>query len=262
MTQIFTQKKEIQAWLFSMLPEFEKATKLFDITPEGVVNIYTNVNLSHAQLTHLPIQFGYVLGSFDVSHNKLTTLKGAPSQVGISFNCSDNELTDLIGGPTMVSKEYICRHNQLTTLEGISQKMNRLDASYNQLTDLNHLPKDILDDCVLTFNPLSNLSEINSLIGGFLYLDKSQDISIEWLRDTFDSCGTGLVLFFLEQEKVEGLGLSFEINDPQYGKRFASHVMVKNKNEIFEKMQIFLEQKQLDKALQKNLPHPKQIQKI
>jgi hypothetical protein len=63
------------------------------------------------------IQFGTVVGGFDVQKNNLKTLRGCPKRViGTNnlkgnFKCNNNQLTSLEGGPQRVDGNYLCFDN-------------------------------------------------------------------------------------------------------------------------------------------------------
>ena len=90
----------------------------YTVNPDGTVDVKGSVNLSHKNLTRLPLQFGKVSGDFYCNDNQLTTLEGCPTEVGRGFNCYNNQLTTLEGCPTSVGGAFNCQDNQLTTLEG------------------------------------------------------------------------------------------------------------------------------------------------
>ena len=63
------------------------------------------------------IQFGTVIGGFDISDNQLKTLRGCPKKVvGTenlkgNFKCSNNKLMTLEDGPRHVDGNYVCHNN-------------------------------------------------------------------------------------------------------------------------------------------------------
>ena len=83
----------------------------------GVVDVDGDVYLIKP-ISHLPVKFGTVRGSFYCGDNQLTNLEGAPRHVGGYFNGCRNRLTSLEGAPDHVGEDFDCYDNQLTNLEG------------------------------------------------------------------------------------------------------------------------------------------------
>jgi hypothetical protein len=103
----------------------------------GLVNVNGDVDLSHRELTKLPIQFGQVTGFFDCSNNQLTSLDGSPHKVH-NFDCSYNNLTDLAGSPKEVGGGFYCsNNNKLTSLVGAPELIE--DIFYCLITPIHSI---------------------------------------------------------------------------------------------------------------------------
>ena len=85
----------------------------YTINPDGSIDVYGDVDLSHKGLTELPLRFNRVSGYFDCGSNNLTTLKGSPRWVGGIFACSRNQLTSLEFSPEYVGGWFSCEFNDL-----------------------------------------------------------------------------------------------------------------------------------------------------
>ena len=110
----------------------------YTVHPDGTVDVYGDIDLTHKNLTRLPLKFGKVSGHFFCPYNQLTTLEGCPTSVGGGFFCFDNQLTTLEGCPTEVVGSFWCDNNQLTTLEGCPKRVGGyFSCSYNPLTIIN-----------------------------------------------------------------------------------------------------------------------------
>lgn len=133
--KIYKTKNSIEKWLKNM-----QITQYL-IHDDLVVDVKTNVYLNNKNLQFLPIQFGTILGSFEmngnllfslegspkivegefsVMNNCLTTLKGSPQKVRHSFLVSLNNLTTLENGPETVGGNYVCVNNNIQTLKGFT----------------------------------------------------------------------------------------------------------------------------------------------
>ena len=105
-------KTDIKNWLNKC------KVKNYTINDDFTVDVEGGVNLDYKKLTHIPVQFGSVTGSFYCMHNQLITLEGCPHIVGGDFSCSRNKLTNLLGSPKTVSGNFSCYENTLNTLQG------------------------------------------------------------------------------------------------------------------------------------------------
>lgn len=128
---------------------------------DGKVNLSGEFNASSMDLRDLlGIEFGEILGDFDISDNNLTSLKGCPQKVEGSFNCSLNFLNTLKGGPISVSNKYICSNNSLFNLDFIAQDFYSLFAVGNYIETLGKLPAEISGNFYISSNPT-----LKSLVG-------------------------------------------------------------------------------------------------
>lgn len=127
----------------------------------GKVNLSGEFNASSMDLRDLlGIEFGKILGDFDISDNYLTSLKGCPKKVEGSFNCSLNFLNSLKGGPVSVSNSYSCSNNSLFNLDFIAQNFSDLFAVGNQIETLGKLPAEISGNFYISSN-----RTLKSLVG-------------------------------------------------------------------------------------------------
>jgi len=113
--QLLKKPEEITAWLNSMgIPGYQLKP---DAKYGYVVNAYEEVDLSYKNLTHIPVQFGSIMGSFYCQHNQLTSLLGCPQSVDFVFDCSNNLLTSLEFAPNMTGDDFDCSHNCIASLD-------------------------------------------------------------------------------------------------------------------------------------------------
>ena len=119
-------------------------------------NVLKSVDLSHKNLTEIPIKFNIVQGSFYCQFNKLTSLKNSPKIVQCvnnvqcinnfkgKFWCFNNHLSSLKNCPKIVGGEFFCFHNQLTSLKYCPKEIK--DNFYcfgNKLTSYKYSPKEL-----------------------------------------------------------------------------------------------------------------------
>lgn len=104
---MLTEQKEIRSWLN------HHNIRNFSINTNLVVNVSSDVDLSNQKLTHIPVQFGIINGSFDCSDNQLASLKGSPSRVHGNFFCDSNLLTHLEFCPKKVEGRFDCSFNKI-----------------------------------------------------------------------------------------------------------------------------------------------------
>ena len=134
----------------------EYGIRNYTVNPDGTVDVDGDVDLTHKNLTRLPLKFGKVSGDFDCKYNQLTTLEGCPTEVGGDFYCYGNKLTTLKGGPKRVGGGFSCAMNNLTTLEGCPKVGARFNCYGNQLTIINWNDVYTLNPTFLNFgnNPI------------------------------------------------------------------------------------------------------------
>lgn len=124
-----------------------------------VVNVIGNVILKQEKLTHLPIQFCSIKGSFDISGNELTTLKGSPWEVYGPFYAHDNPLSNLDDAPQDVA-EFSCSG------EIILEAIVKLDCeiAFNFIHGEKNIEKLIPE--------LKNLYTYDKTYQGWVFVDK------------------------------------------------------------------------------------------
>lgn len=94
----FKTKEQIENWLY--LHKIKNAI----IHDNLIVDIHGDVNLKDKNLHFLPLQFGYVSGTFNMSDNKLRTLKGSPLEVGEDFIFDSNKIKSLQYAPQKIGQ--------------------------------------------------------------------------------------------------------------------------------------------------------------
>jgi hypothetical protein len=85
--------------------------------------------------SHLPVQFGTVLGNFDISYNSFTSLIGSPKKVLGSFDCIFNNLSNMLHSPVFVGQDFDCGYNFLPHESGTVPTCT--------IGDLEGLPREI-----------------------------------------------------------------------------------------------------------------------
>jgi len=184
MTEFYSTQKEIDAWLQAA------GVKNYTINADMSVDVEGGVNLSKKNLTHIPVNFRHVSGSFLCEENQLVSLKGSPQSVGRVFNCSNNLLTSLLYGPKTVGASYICERNQLTSLQYIATTINHvrqmgfyhnpsINCSYNQLSNLEHSPQHTSSSFWCAYNRLETLEGCPGSVGGAFNVSNNQLSSLE-----------------------------------------------------------------------------------
>jgi len=105
----------------------------FDLDPKNyeiddhTVNVPSMSVRSLARMTHLPVQFGYVQGFFDVSGSGLINLAGCPHTVHGGFYARSLQIVNLVGGPKQVKGQYWCTENPLLkSLEGAPESVSEM----------------------------------------------------------------------------------------------------------------------------------------
>lgn len=128
MSQFLKDRKAIHKWLN------KKQITDYKLSDDLIVDVMSDVNLRHQDLTSLPIQFGKIMGSFDISHNQLKSLEGSPHTVAKIFNCSFNQLTNLTFAPHTIFETLNCSNNQIVDLSTFTNKQCEiLDCSRNPI---------------------------------------------------------------------------------------------------------------------------------
>lgn len=133
-------RKSIEKWLK------DYGITYYVIHDDLVVDVKSSIDLSDKKITHLPIQFGVVEGSFDIMKNLLTTLEGMPLVVKGQCNVMNNKLTSLKGSPTKILGSFF--------------------VSLNKLTSLAEGPQWVRENFVCVNNPIETLRGFNTLFGG------------------------------------------------------------------------------------------------
>jgi hypothetical protein len=130
--------------------------KKYTINEDGMVDVDGSVDLSHRNLTEIPIKFGVVKGNFNVKGNNLLSLKNCPREVNGTFDCSFNKQLTLLKWGPKEAQSYYCNYCDLKSLEGAPNEiLYDFNCSYNSnLTSLKYGPKIVGDyncsNCNLT----------------------------------------------------------------------------------------------------------------
>lgn len=117
-------KDEIENWLF------KHHIKNFIINDDLTVDINGDVNLKDKSLYLIPIQFGVVLGTFDISDNNLFSLKGAPFKVGEDFVCDSNKLKTLKFAPIKIGKLCYVVDNPIRKIKQLNIECEEIEFGY------------------------------------------------------------------------------------------------------------------------------------
>lgn len=75
------------------------------------MNSASSVDLSHLELTHIPVKFHIIEGNFNCSHNHLTALTVAPIEIIESFYYYHNKISTLRKFKTKIGHNFNCTHN-------------------------------------------------------------------------------------------------------------------------------------------------------
>lgn len=129
----YNTKEQIKKWIDRYY------VKNYTISDDLIVDVDYSIDmLVEKPITHLPFQFGYVNGDFDMENHSLRSLKGVPHAVEGYFDVRGNNLNSLqyfpkeIGGWVNVSgnriksldqilssdigNDVICHNNKLSTI--------------------------------------------------------------------------------------------------------------------------------------------------
>ena len=152
---------------FQTEDEISKICKKYNIedyiiSSDGLVDVAGDVDLSHRDLSKLPLKFGKIDGAFYCDRNKLTSLEGAPQTVTGSFICRTNMLTSLEGAPQTVTGSFICDFNRLISLKGAPLECGAFHLNSTTIEDYKY-PKSLLEILAKT-NALYARKETKQLI--------------------------------------------------------------------------------------------------
>jgi len=109
-----------------------------------MVDVAGDVQLGFRGLTHIPVQFGSVDGSFNIQHNLLISLKGCPNYVKEGYYCNSNKLSSLQYCPQYVGGDFICSTNNLTNFLNCPHTIKGFFyCLYNQIDSLEFCPQNV-----------------------------------------------------------------------------------------------------------------------
>lgn len=167
-SSILTTQEQIKEWLNKM--------KIYDfeIKDDLTVNVFSNVNLYGKKLQAIPIQFGFIEGSFLCGNNNLMTLKGCPHTINGNFSCASNQLTTLEDGPKIVTGQYYCMDNQLISLKGSPNTVYAFNCSQNQLPSLEFGPNEVASEYICSNNQLTSLKYSPKIIEEKFYCNHNK----------------------------------------------------------------------------------------
>ncbi len=175
--------------LFEQYNEYNKVKDWLDmfgienytIHDDLTVDVDGDVDLSESSLDEIPIQFGKVLGVFDLDENILETLKGCPEYVGDSFWCRSNNLYTLEGGPKYVGGHFNCGFNNLTSLEYSPNEIRGdFSCAHNKITTFRNATKEVYGNVWYSDNPLPD--EVLNLASPKLFIKYQDEYGI-WNTD-------------------------------------------------------------------------------
>ncbi len=191
----FIHKEDVIDWLDANSISFYSIVdnpEYRGIDNEGVsaylVDTQKDVALCHQVMSHIPVQFRSVGGSFLVSSNRLKSLKGGPQCVAHHFECKNNLLTNLDYCPTFVGKNFDCRKNEITSLKGVPKTIKgSFSCNINQLTTLEHCPEEIGEEFIFSRNNIDTLEFFPRKVGSKVigYSNKISQINMFSRFDDF-----------------------------------------------------------------------------
>lgn len=132
------------------------------INDDGSIDVGSSVDLSNFQLTHIPLKFNIVEGSFWINSNKLETLENSPNYVRYDFNCSNNpNLDSLKGCPEYVGSSFNCSYNFLDSLEYVPEVVDTLDVTHNDIKSFKSNIKKIKRKLIAKHNQIMDLYDLD-----------------------------------------------------------------------------------------------------
>ena len=168
---ILREKNKIEMWLNSyQIVDYE----LIEDQEYGyIVNVNSNVNLSHKKINQIKVKFNKVKGNFYCNHNELNSLEGCPNIINGDFSCSYNNLKSLKGCPEIINGYFYCSCNFLDyeSLQYLPKvvKLNDIDFYDNQkLNNLQYIYsfdklQEHITEFIDTINQKEKLSNIISV---------------------------------------------------------------------------------------------------
>lgn len=216
--KMLTSESQIKDWLLEM------GIKHYKIHENLIVDVNEDVDLNLKQLKIIPIQFGKIMGNFDISRNNLKSLKGSPHTVLGHFDCQGNSLKNLDFAPKIVkdtmncssnrikslkncpqAQKLECNRNRLTSLEYAPIDLVYLYCGYNELTSLQHCPPN-LNELNIRNNKLSSLKGIAQKLHS-LTCNDNQLTSLEF-------CPSNLKALYCSNNQITSLkGVPLELNE-------------------------------------------------
>lgn len=168
MSQFYTQKSDIEAWLLKC--------HIYNYSIEEndeygwVVNCKDNVMI-RGKLPEpgiIRVKFNIIAGSFDIGDNSLKSLEGCPVVVQRVFDCANNNLENLSFSPMLVGHDFYCDGNNLNTLKGAPQSVGGgLFCDSNKLTSLEGCPKYVRGRLVCSDNLISTIDFLPEMASSF-----------------------------------------------------------------------------------------------
>lgn len=224
----------------------------FDVSHNHLINlehiplvIEGEFNASHNLIEHIEnVKHCKLIESLDLSYNKISSLSGCIDSLRRTFNVSHNQLTSLVGGPKAIGDDYYCSHNQLSSLNGIAKKLSNLLASCNQINDIQALEGLNLYALDLSSNQLDSLK-------GIALMEKLNGLHIE--QNLFIP-----ITEYIHLSQVECM----VFNDPLNNFENCAFYNQKEIQTYMEKINIYIEQEQLDNAIHLNYQNKKNKIKV
>lgn len=164
----------------------------YTINEDLSVDVDGPVNLSNKKLTHIPINFNKVSGTFSCDNNNLIDLTNSPKIVGQNFLCNNNKNISLKNCPMFVLGDFSCMHCNLKELIHLPKIIGRsLFANNNKLISLNLLDETTIGvDIHLSDNKLTNIKGLQNKVNGGLYLSHNKLKNLSDLPETVEKAVT------------------------------------------------------------------------
>jgi hypothetical protein len=114
---LFTNKKDIEKWLLS------NNIKNYIINSDSTIDITIGLNLRNLGLSHIPVQFNCIYGSFLCDNNKFESFMGFPKKITKDITCINNNFKSFEGFPEVNGHVNIGR-NPVSEIYNLFKKKN------------------------------------------------------------------------------------------------------------------------------------------
>lgn len=185
-TKVEQNNITFERWALRYLARYEKGMEVYEGHLDCSYSKYNHIKIS--SLEGCP---KIVKGNFNCSKNNLTSLEGGPEVVEGIFDCSQNKLETLKGAPKKILvgfdsddfreeikvNDFKCTHNKLKSLEHIPKlddELGVIDASWNQLKNIEHIQNKALKSLSLTDNKITSLKGCPEVIHKDFFCHKNE----------------------------------------------------------------------------------------